>query len=56
MGISISFVKIAFPLSSLQNLNITNEILEQAMQLVTNDNIDLGFAVIEQVAADKVSC
>ncbi|KAL5134610.1 CCR4-NOT transcription complex subunit 1 [Glycine soja] len=39
--------------NSLQNLNITNEILEQAMQLVTNDNIDLGFAVIEQVAADK---
>nr|XP_025640967.1 CCR4-NOT transcription complex subunit 1 isoform X1 [Arachis hypogaea] len=38
---------------SLQNLNIANEILEQAVQLVTNDNLDLGCAVIEQAATDK---
>lgn len=41
--------------NSLQNLNIANEILEQAVQLVTNDNLDLGCAVIEQAATDKVS-
>ncbi|RZC20257.1 CCR4-NOT transcription complex subunit 1 isoform D [Glycine soja] len=39
--------------TSLQNLNIANEILEQAVQLVTNDNLDLGCAVIEQAATDK---
>ena len=41
--------------TSLQGLNIANEILEQAVQLVTNDNLDLGCAVIEQAATDKVS-
>ncbi|XP_019463582.1 PREDICTED: CCR4-NOT transcription complex subunit 1 isoform X3 [Lupinus angustifolius] len=39
--------------TSLQNLSIGNEILEQAVQLVTNDNLDLGCAVIEQAATDK---
>ncbi|KAK7277081.1 hypothetical protein RIF29_18231 [Crotalaria pallida] len=39
--------------TSVQNLSIGNEILEQAVQLVTNDNLDLGCAVIEQAATDK---
>ncbi|XP_054784760.1 uncharacterized protein LOC129291440 isoform X2 [Prosopis cineraria] len=39
--------------TSLQGLNIANEILEQAVQLVTNDNLDLGCAVIEQAATEK---
>ncbi|KAF5732911.1 Ccr4-not transcription complex putative isoform 1 [Tripterygium wilfordii] len=39
--------------NSLQNLGIANELLEQAVQLVTNDNLDLGCAVIEQAATDK---
>lgn len=29
--------------------------MEQAVQLVTNDNLDLGCALIEQAATDKVS-
>lgn len=41
--------------SSLQGLTVANELLEQAVQLVTNDNLDLGCAVIEQAATDKVS-
>ncbi|KAK7282098.1 hypothetical protein RIF29_10637 [Crotalaria pallida] len=39
--------------TSIQNLSIGNEILEQAVQLVTDDNLDLGCAVIEQAATDK---
>ncbi|KAM5554755.1 hypothetical protein ABKV19_022924 [Rosa sericea] len=39
--------------NSLQGLNIAAELLEQAVQLVTNDNLDLGCAVIEQAATDK---
>ncbi|KAF3440045.1 hypothetical protein FNV43_RR18323 [Rhamnella rubrinervis] len=39
--------------NSLQGLNVANEFLEQAVQLVTNDNLDLGCAVIEQAATDK---
>ncbi|XP_015889443.2 uncharacterized protein LOC107424219 isoform X1 [Ziziphus jujuba] len=39
--------------NSLQGLNLANELLEQAVQLVTNDNLDLGCAVIEQAATDK---
>ncbi|KAA8515904.1 hypothetical protein F0562_019083 [Nyssa sinensis] len=39
--------------NSLQGLNIASELLEQAVQLVTNDNLDLGCALIEQVATDK---
>ncbi|XP_052210992.1 uncharacterized protein LOC127813907 isoform X2 [Diospyros lotus] len=39
--------------NSLQGLNITSELLEQAVQLVTNDNLDLGCALIEQAATEK---
>ncbi|KAK2650679.1 hypothetical protein Ddye_018168 [Dipteronia dyeriana] len=39
--------------NSFQGLNIASELLEQAVQLVTNDNLDLGCAVIEQAATDK---
>lgn len=41
--------------NSLQSLNITNDLLEQAVLLVTNDNLDLGCAIIEQAATDKVN-
>ncbi|KAL1217144.1 hypothetical protein V5N11_021478 [Cardamine amara subsp. amara] len=39
--------------NSLQGLNIVNESLEQIVQLVTNDNLDLGCAAIEQAATEK---
>ncbi|KAI8024154.1 CCR4-NOT transcription complex subunit 1 [Camellia lanceoleosa] len=39
--------------NSLQGLNISSEVLEQAVQLVTNDNLDLGCALIEQAATEK---
>ncbi|ESQ36840.1 hypothetical protein EUTSA_v10006521mg [Eutrema salsugineum] len=39
--------------NSLQNLSIANEALEQIVQLVTNDNLDLGCAAIEQAATEK---
>ncbi|KAL6965062.1 hypothetical protein U1Q18_036119 [Sarracenia purpurea var. burkii] len=39
--------------NSLQGLNIASELLEQAVQLVTNDNLDLGCALIEQAATEK---
>ncbi|KAM1140419.1 hypothetical protein ACFX19_041194 [Malus domestica] len=39
--------------NSLQGLNIPNDHLEHAVQLVTNDNLDLGCAIIEQSATDK---
>ncbi|KAK1420125.1 hypothetical protein QVD17_21468 [Tagetes erecta] len=35
------------------NLNVATELLEHAVQLVTNDNLDLGCAFIEQAATDK---
>ena len=35
-------------------MNIKNEALEQIVQLVTNDNLDLGCAAIEQAATEKV--
>ena len=38
----------------LQDLNIKSEALEQIVQLVTNDNLDLGCAAIEQAATEKV--
>ena len=38
----------------LQALNITGDVLEQAVLLVTNDNLDLGCAVIEKAATEKV--
>ena len=40
--------------SLFQDLNIKNEALEQIVQLVTNDNLDLGCAAIEQAATEKV--
>lgn len=40
--------------NSLQGLNISNDALEQIVQLVTNDNLDLGCAAIEQAATEKV--
>ncbi|XP_011033315.1 PREDICTED: CCR4-NOT transcription complex subunit 1-like isoform X2 [Populus euphratica] len=39
--------------NSVQSFSLTSEILEHAVQLVTNDNLDLGCAVIEQAATDK---
>ncbi|KAL0866576.1 hypothetical protein Bca101_045694 [Brassica carinata] len=39
--------------NALQGLNIKNEALEQIVQLVTNDNLDLGCAAIEQAATEK---
>ncbi|XP_027108902.2 uncharacterized protein [Coffea arabica] len=39
--------------NSLQGLNIASELLEQAVLLVTNDNLDLGCALIEQAATEK---
>ncbi|XP_022553233.2 CCR4-NOT transcription complex subunit 1 isoform X1 [Brassica napus] len=39
--------------NSLQGPNINNEALEQIVQLVTNDNLDLGCAAIEQAATEK---
>ncbi|XP_028086459.1 uncharacterized protein LOC114287335 isoform X3 [Camellia sinensis] len=39
--------------NSLQGLNIASE-LEQAVQLVTNNKLDLGCALIEQAATKKV--
>ncbi|XP_024032955.1 CCR4-NOT transcription complex subunit 1 [Morus notabilis] len=36
-----------------QSLNLASDILEQAVQIITNDNLDLGCAVIEQAATDK---
>lgn len=40
--------------NSLQGLSIASELLEHAVQLATNDNLDLGCAIIEQAATDKV--
>ncbi|KAG2308921.1 hypothetical protein Bca52824_028669 [Brassica carinata] len=39
--------------NALQGLNIKSEALEQIVQLVTDDNLDLGCAVIEQAATEK---
>ncbi|XP_045789212.1 CCR4-NOT transcription complex subunit 1 [Trifolium pratense] len=39
--------------ASLQSLSIANDILDHAVQLVTNDNLDLGCAVIEHAATEK---
>lgn len=40
--------------SMLQVVNLTGDVLEQAVNLVTNDNLDLGCAVIEKSATEKV--
>ncbi|XP_021677934.2 uncharacterized protein LOC110663040 isoform X2 [Hevea brasiliensis] len=39
--------------NSLQGLSIASELLEHAVLLATNDNLDLGCAIIEQAATDK---
>ncbi|KAM7260736.1 hypothetical protein ACFE04_026211 [Oxalis oulophora] len=39
--------------NTFQGLNIPSEFLEQAVQLVTNDNLDLGCAVVEAAATEK---
>ncbi|KAA8539793.1 hypothetical protein F0562_026485 [Nyssa sinensis] len=39
--------------NSLQGFNISSELQEQAISIVLNDNLDLGCAVIEQVATEK---
>lgn len=35
-------------------VNLAGEALDQAVNLVTNDNLDLGCAVIEKSATEKV--
>lgn len=37
-----------------QALNVTGEVLETTILLITNDNLDLGCAVIEKSATEKV--
>ncbi|KAL3616494.1 hypothetical protein CASFOL_039884 [Castilleja foliolosa] len=39
--------------SALQGLSQASDILETAVQLVTNDNLDLGCVLIEQAATEK---
>ncbi|KAJ4903430.1 transcription regulator [Raphanus sativus] len=39
--------------NALQGLDIKSQALEQIVQLVTDDNLDLGCAVIEQAAKEK---
>lgn len=39
--------------SLLQVVNLSGDVLEQAVNLVTNDNLDLGCAVIEKSATEK---
>lgn len=41
-------------LRNILQSNIGGELLEHAIQLVTNDNLDLGCAVIEQAATERV--
>jgi hypothetical protein len=38
----------------LQVVNLAGDVMEQAVNLVTNDNLDLGCAVIEKSATEKV--
>ncbi|XP_058085160.1 uncharacterized protein LOC131232729 isoform X2 [Magnolia sinica] len=39
--------------TSVQAISIPSDLLEQAVQLVTNDNLDLACAMIEQAATEK---
>ncbi|PIA50222.1 hypothetical protein AQUCO_01300751v1 [Aquilegia coerulea] len=39
--------------NSLQSLNVANDLLEHAVQIVTNDNLDLGCAAVEEAASGK---
>lgn len=47
-------VAMANYLRNLMQTAISHEVLEQAVNLVTNDNLDLGCAVIEKAATEKV--
>ncbi|XP_019188947.1 PREDICTED: CCR4-NOT transcription complex subunit 1-like [Ipomoea nil] len=48
------FVSISSQLrNTLEGIDIANEFLEHAVQLVTNDNLELGCALIEQTAIKK---
>jgi len=40
--------------SLLQAFNVTGDVLDQTVSVITNDNLDLGCAVIEQAATEKV--
>ncbi|KAG0586505.1 hypothetical protein KC19_2G096200 [Ceratodon purpureus] len=46
-------VAMANHLRSLMQTAISQDVLEQAVNLVTNDNLDLGCAVIEKAATKK---
>lgn len=46
-------VAMANYLRNLMQTAISHEVLEQAVNLVTNDNLDLGCAVIEKAATEK---
>ncbi|KAL3683907.1 hypothetical protein R1sor_001929 [Riccia sorocarpa] len=46
-------VAMANHLRSLLQTHVGGDVLEQAVQLVTNDNLDLGCAVIEKAATEK---
>ncbi|BBN05282.1 CCR4-NOT transcription complex subunit 1 [Marchantia polymorpha subsp. ruderalis] len=46
-------VAMANHLRSLFQAHVGGDVLEQAVQLVTNDNLDLGCAVIEKAATEK---
>ncbi|GAB2232300.1 hypothetical protein Drorol1_Dr00011332, partial [Drosera rotundifolia] len=39
----------------LQGLNVNEEMLKEAIAYVTNDNLDLGCAIIEQAATEKAT-
>lgn len=41
--------------SLLQALNSNNENIEQIVQIITNDHLDLGCAMIENAASEKVA-
>ena len=40
--------------SLLQYFGVTGDVLDQMVSIITNDNLDLGCAVIEKAAAEKV--
>ncbi|KAL5999839.1 hypothetical protein ACLOJK_038126 [Asimina triloba] len=39
--------------TSVQSINLHTDLIDQAVQLVTNDNLDLACAMIEQAATEK---
>lgn len=40
--------------SLLQTLSVTTDRIDQIVQILTTDHLDLGCAVIENVASEKV--